>query len=207
MLRAVIFDLDGTLYDNRCLPVCLPIIEFFTFRLGYLARERKVRRQLRGCDFDTEEAFYDRLFHLILPKHPERARRWYLGHYLPLQARILRLFCRPDAWVEPKLRELRQQGVKLALYSDYAFASQKLRALGLDPGLFDLIVDAPSLGGLKPSAVCASQVLETLGVTPSEAVFVGDRDDCDAASARKVGAYSQLVSRHGRRVSFSPFPL
>lgn len=213
MLRAVIFDLDGTLYDNRRLHWYLPVVEFFALHLGYLWRERRARRTLRGvwCGAepvgqgpDEASGFFARLFPLVSARHPERAARWYRGHYLPLQVRILRRCCHVDAWVVPCLAALRQQGIRVALYSDYDFADAKLRALGLDPALFDLVVDAPSLGGLKPCAESAREVLRRLGVAADEAVFVGDREECDVATARNVGAHALLVSRRGGRAECSP---
>lgn len=193
--EAIIFDLDGTLYDNRCLPWLLPLAELFCLRLGYLARERKVRKGLKGENFGSEEAFYQRLFSAISPQHPERAERWYHSHYMPLQARILRWFCRPFPWVKPRLEELREQGIKVALYSDYGFAKEKLQALGIEPQLFDLIVDAPSLGGLKPSIESAQRLMQMLQVQTQATLIVGDRDDTDGETARRLGAAFEWKSK------------
>lgn len=205
MLRAVIFDLDGTLYDNRCLHWCLPVAELFALRLGYLGRERRARQTLRGVWCGAADGFFQRLLPLISTRHPERAARWYHGHYLPLQARVLRRCCHAYSWAVPCLTTLRAQGLRVALYSDYGCVADKLRALGLDPALFDLIVDAPSLGGLKPCAESAREVLRRLDVAADEAVIVGDREDCEVATARNVGAHPLLVTRQrGGEVLCSP---
>ena len=202
--KAVIFDLDGTLYDNRPLHWRLPLSELFRFRLMFLSRERKARRLLRGRAFEGEEAFYQALFSLISPRHPQQVAQWYHGHYLPLQARILRRHCQPDAWVKPRLQELRAQGIRTVLYSDYSHAREKLLALGLAPALFDLIVDAPALGGLKPCRQSAQRLLDQLRLPASDVLFVGDRRECDGESARQVGAhYLQVVRQHGE-VTFVP---
>ena len=203
MERAVIFDLDGTLYDNRCLHWMLPLCELFCLRLGFLRKERQSRKKVRTQDFADSEDFYAHFFHAISERHPDAVSRWYHHHYLPLQARILRLFCKADAWVLPRIQELRDQGVKTVLYSDYGYTEQKLRAIGIDPGMFDWVVDAPSLGGLKPNEQVTRRLLERIGVEPAQALFVGDRADCDAESARRVGARYQLVVRKGKEVSFS----
>lgn len=201
-LKAVIFDLDGTLYDNGRLFWMLPLSELLCLRLGYLGRERSSRKALRGQSFATREEFYQHLYSNISRRHPERAERWYNRHYMPLQTRLLQHFCKADAWVRPRLEQLRSQGIKVALYSDYDFAEQKLRALNLDPELFDLIAEAPTLGGLKPDRHLAQRVLDRLGVRADEAMFVGDREDTDVASALSVGARYQLLVRRGKEVSF-----
>jgi len=188
MQRAVIFDLDGTLYDNRPLHWLLPLVELCCMRLGYLARERKARRQMRGLHYGTEEAFYAALFAAIDPKHPEHAERWYRNHYMPLQVALLRRFCHPFGWVKARLESLHRNGILVALYSDYGSAQKKIEALGIAPQYFNLIADAPSLGGLKPSALSARRLLAKLGIQPEECLIVGDRDDTDGETARIVGA-------------------
>lgn len=195
MPRAVIFDLDGTLYDNRCLHWLLPLTELCCLRLGYLARERKARKLMYGQNYGTEEMFYQHLFGAISSHNPVQASQWYHRHYMPLQARILRHCCHPYAWVKARLAELRDKGILVVLYSDYGFAAQKLQALGIDPSSFDLIVDAPSLGGLKPSRESAEKLLQMLQLQPEEVLFVGDRDDCDAETARRIGAPYRLITR------------
>jgi len=195
MTKVVIFDLDGTLYNNSCLHWLLPLTELFCLKLGYLARERKARKQMRGKHYGTEEAFYEQLFLAIDHQHPECARRWYHGHYMPLQAKILRLFCRPYDWVNPRLQELQAQGMKVALYSDYGFAKEKIQALSIDSQLFTIITDAPSLGGLKPSSVSTQKLLDLLQAQPEETLIVGDRDDTDGETARQVGAQYKII--HG----------
>lgn len=193
--KAVIFDLDGTLYDNSCLMWMLPVAELCTGHIGYLKRERALRKAISTRHFGTEEAFYQELFHAISAQHPEQAERWYRQHYLPLQAGIIRRFRKPYPWVKPRLEALRQQGVRLVLYSDYGGTEKKLLALGIDPKTFDLIVDAPSLGGLKPNEENAHAILDKLQVQPEETLFVGDRDDCDGETARRVGADFELIKR------------
>ena len=82
----------------------------------------------------------------------------------------------------------------MAVYSDYGCVREKLEALHIDASQFEVLVDAPSLGLLKPSAKAAQRVLEMLNAKPETTLFVGDRDEKDGESARAVGAKFFLIN-------------
>lgn len=193
-VRAVVLDLDGTIYDKRGLAARL-VVSQLPF-LPLLAAEQKTRKALKGQSFGTEAAFYARFFDEMAagrPFSPRMARRWYFRRYMPAMVRIIGRSYRPQKWVEPLVTVCRQRGIGVAVYSDYGFVTEKLCALGLDPQSFDCVVSAPELGGLKPSAQTAAQVLQRLHAVPTDCLFVGDRIDTDGASARAVGAQFVLI--------------
>lgn len=202
-IKAAIFDLDGTLYDKRFLKLRIACHEIRTGYFWYLLRERSCRVLMRGRDYGNQSLFYEHFFHNISPQHPELAEKWYKEHYLPLQADILHNHYNQDSWVQARLEELHQKGIKCVVYSDYGYADEKLRAIGLDPSNFDAIFDAPSLGGLKPSRKSSLRLIEKLGLKPEEVIFVGDRVECDVAAAKKIGAKYEFLFRKGREVCFT----
>ena len=186
--RAVIFDLDGTLYDSARLPMHLILGD--PLHVLMLQAERKSRSLLAGRPFPSADAFYQSLFEEMgYRRHcaPEKARCWYEGRYMPLMTQLLARHYTMRPSLKEFLHTLRQQGVKLAVFSDYGSVEEKLRALKIDPEWFDLVTDAPTVGGLKPAAESFRAVCATLGVTPSEALMVGDRLDTDGEGALSVG--------------------
>ena len=192
MPGAIIFDLDGTLYDKSGLAGHLIRRALLQGRLGMLARERRARKELKGKSFGTEAAFYEALF-ARMSARPGRAARWYHGWYLPEMARQLRLHHRLRPWVQPLLEALAGQGIPVAVLSDYGAVREKLEALGLRPEAFRVVTDAPSCGGLKPCAAPFLAVAKALGVPPESCVVVGDRPDTDGAGARAAGMGFRLV--------------
>ena len=58
-IKAVIFDLDGTLYDKSRLPFRLIIRQILRGKLFMLKRERTVRKELKGIYFGDEAKFED----------------------------------------------------------------------------------------------------------------------------------------------------
>ncbi len=193
-VKAVVLDLDGTLYDKRRLAARLIASQLLFLPL--LAAEQRTRKALKGQFFGSEADFYTNFFRKMAKKRlfsVRLARWWYFRCYMPAMVRVLRRAYRPQAWVQPFIEACRQRKIAVAVYSDYGCVAEKLHALGFAPQQFDFVVSAPELGGLKPSAQAAAQVVERLQVASADCLFVGDRNDTDGASARTVGAQFFLI--------------
>lgn len=192
--QAVILDLDGTLYNKRRLPACL--IARNLFWLPLLWAERKTRRAMQGVFLGSKEAFYNEFFRRMAQGRsftPAMARWWYFWRYMPSMVAALKCRFRPQPWLGGFLTECRKRHLRIVVYSDYGFVDEKLMALGLHADMFEFVVSAPSLGGLKPSKECAMEVCRRLNIPPANCLFIGDRDDTDGASARAIGARFYLV--------------
>ena len=185
-IKAIIFDLDGTLYNKKGLPLRLILSDIPHMLM--LGNERKARKELMGRWFGDEQAYYDALYARVAElSHScvEAARDWYERRYMPQMQRLLRRHYHVEPWVEGMLADLRQKGIKTAVYSDYGCLRERLEALGFDCSWVDAVADAPSLGGLKPCRESTMRLCEILGVDPTETLMVGDRDDTDGESARR----------------------
>ena len=187
MARVVFFDLDGTLYENRELKWRMPLSAFggpgALRNLRLMAAERGCRRTIaRG---PQGLAGYDTLFSLMSSKTgvpAEQVREWFNGWYMPLMVRQIARHCKPREGVVERIEALRREGVRVAILSDYGFIGEKLDALGIDPGLFEALLDAPSLGGFKPSPDVFRAACQCLDCDPQDAIMVGDRPDTDGGS-------------------------
>ena len=182
--KAIIFDLDGTLYDKSGLAWRLMLSQSLRGHLFMLGHERDVRRRIRGVDFGDEQNFSTAFFSLF---HNPDAKEWFYRHYLPDTVAILRKHYHIAPWVESTVRRLRESGVKIAVFSDYSFVREKLEAIGFDPEWADYLFEAPALGGLKPCKESFEKICQAMDAQPSECLMVGDREDTDGAGARSVG--------------------
>ncbi|MFQ5567123.1 MAG: HAD family hydrolase, partial [Paracoccaceae bacterium] len=89
---------------------------------------------------------------------------------------------------------LRDRGCRIGAWSDYP-AVNKLAAMGLTADAVVSAVD-PEVDRMKPQPAGLERVLEQLGVSPEEALVIGDRDERDGAAARRLGCpYLLLVKR------------
>ena len=183
MLRAVIFDLDGTLYESRQFPLRLILSD--PFHIGCLAAERKCRKLLRDRHFESSREYYEALFTLMgkgSQKRTLKARDWFYNRYMPNQVRIIRDRFGAREGVKLMLKSLRDRGYKIALLSDYCFAKEKLAACGLSVSDFDAVWESPELGGLKPRREVFLKACAALGVKPAEALMVGDKMSTDGGA-------------------------
>jgi putative hydrolase of the HAD superfamily len=65
---------------------------------------------------------------------------------------------------------------------------------------FETVVRSVDVGVGKPDPAIIEFALERFGVTPDEAVLVGDSEEADVKAARAAGIQSVLLDRHGRSV-------
>lgn len=191
--RAVIFDLDDTLYR-----------EHDYVRSGFAAVAERLAREpgapgageLYGALIDEWQRHgRGRIFDAVTERFGLRVPVPELvGAYREHDPSALELY--PDA--ERALARLEAAGTLLAVLTDGMAAVQrrKLHALGLDRRIGCIVVcDDYGLDAWKPSAVPYRAALEQLGVAPTDAVYVGDNPNKDFIGARALGLATVRVRR------------
>ena len=189
-VKAVVFDLDGTLYDSAGLPFHLIVKELCRGRLGLLYSERCIRRKFAGKDFGSCEKLYEEFFKAMGKMcgcSARKAREWYFTVYMKDMVKALQRHFSARNGLESLLDRLEKKGIKTAVFSDYGCMERKMMALGIDCSRFSLIADSPSFGGFKPSVTSFRKLASALGLEPSEILMVGDRTDTDGDGAKACG--------------------
>lgn len=209
-IRAVLFDLDGTLYPKLGLRgfmlAELALAPLTGRSLGesradyrQLRGFRRIREELRGLE-DREpdlEGYQYREIGRRLGVDPaglrQRIDSWI--HRRPLK--YMRLVRRPG--LATLLAELRRSGLRLGVFSDYP-AADKLRAMGLAEA-FDLVLDAedPAVSALKPHPKGLLEAARRWGLRPAEVLYVGDRPEVDGGAAERAGMPCAILSRRAPR--------
>ena len=186
MIRAVLFDLDGTLYDRDAVVAAVTHEQVDTFRgrFGDVDRETLIARMLALDDHGyarRADVYRTLLAHMEVDT----------ALAADLEAHFWDCYCRhcecpQDA--ADTLRQLRASGRKLALVTNgpVEWQSRKLRTLGL-AGYFDEVLISEAEGIAKPDSRIFARALERLGVSAADAMFVGDHPEIDVAGAQDAG--------------------
>ncbi|NEQ49341.1 MAG: HAD family hydrolase [Leptolyngbya sp. SIO3F4] len=199
-LQAVIFDVDGTLYDLQKLyrRICLELIQYYSrhpcqlqdiWILHHFIQERE--KQTATLVTDLEKAQYEwaaQKTNTSCEKVRQVVKKWIFE--MPLK----HLYdCRkPDVL---KLFDiLPKQGIRIAIFSDYP-ARAKLACLGLSPQCIISSTD-PNINQLKPNPIGLLSVANQLDLPVQNCLFIGDRDDRDGECARRAGMPYLILDRN-----------
>ena len=197
-VRLVVFDVDGTLYDQRGLRFCMlremlhcSIRSRGIAFISILRAYRRIREELGDLlHEDFERELISRTAACVGCSEDQvrsTAEEW-------LERRPLRHLIRYRYPRLPELfRGLRKHGKKIGVFSDYP-ARKKLDALELDA---DVVICAgdEDVGVLKPHAKGLRVLMSQAAMNPAETLMIGDRPERDGLAAQAANVRVLIRSR------------
>jgi len=208
-IRAVLFDLDDTLFAHResveagihahraalggAFATAEPASEFARWNA---LEEQHYHRYLAG-EIDYLEQRRARARAFVAPYgvelDDEAALRWfadYTNHY--------RVSWILHGDVHACLAAIAPRTVGIITNGDLEFQTAKIIATGLDELIpLDNVVASGEVGVTKPDAGIFEHAARHLGVSPVEACYVGDRLHTDAIGAARAGLLGVWIDRRG----------
>lgn len=184
-MRAVLFDLDGTLHDRAA-----GLRRFVTDRAGRLglapeAMERFIRRFV---ELDAGgKVWKDRVYSGLRVEFD--ASSWPSTESLVDDyVQGFPEFAGEVAGASSLLMQLRKRGVKVAIVTNGRSDLQRavIESLGFD-SIVDAILISGDLGLRKPQREIFDRALGSVGAAPMEAIMVGDDLEADVRGALNVG--------------------
>lgn len=195
----VVFDVDGTLYDQRRLRFAmlrrLLAAAWQTRSLDTL-RTLRTFRHVREALGDQPQADFMRLQYARTAAQHNKTEgevRALTNEWMERQPLPFLGGCRYPH-LDALFAGLRDAGKQVAVFSDYP-ATDKLAALGLHANPVVCATDA-DIGRLKPDPSGLLAILRRTGVPAQRALMIGDRFDRDGMAASRAGM--RALIRAGR---------
>ncbi|AEH45954.1 HAD-superfamily hydrolase, subfamily IA, variant 1 [Thermodesulfatator indicus DSM 15286] len=203
--KAILFDLDGTLYYQA--PLRRQMLKELLLNLlrhpisGYqeLRIVQIFRQERENLRYYTPEKFSAPLEELqyILPaqklKIPEETVKKVVQKWIydrPLK--YLKDY--KISGLDEFLAACKARNIKIGVFSDYP-AEKKLKAMKINH-FIDLALCAtdPEINAFKPSPKGLEVAMKKLGLTPKELLYIGDHSEVDGLCAQKAGVTFILIS-------------
>ena len=186
MIRGVLLDLDGTLFDRDAAVRDLLDAQYSEFE-GDLRSIPRAAFTTRVADLD-DHGFRDKA-----EVYAQVAQEFRLAADLAADLvanfwQQYHRFCRPFAGVLQSLEELRRRGKRIAVVTNGRDVIQQgtIDALQLNH-LLDAVLISEVEGVRKPDRRMFEQAVARLGLVPSECCHVGDHPDVDVRGALAAG--------------------
>lgn len=204
-VRAVLFDLDDTLFDHQfCSRAGLTALQagfpslasepFDAFELRYRVLLEEVHLRVLSGELSPAEGRAERFLRFLSVASPASLAD--AARAAELYATAFRASRRPIAGAMELLHHLRPR-VKIGVVTNNVRAEQveKLQHLALD-ALIDVLVTSEDVGVAKPHPAIFQAALEQLACTPDQVVMVGDNWENDIVGASRLGIRSVWLNRY-----------
>lgn len=197
MIKAVVFDLDHTLFDRyETLRLAVPMFRE-KFKINSDVTDEYFAEELIWADKNYVHHGWKEIFgHLIKCDIFED-----VPEYNEYEAFLISCFKRVAVkfpFAIPTLRKIKDMGYKTGLItnSDPDVQERKLEMLGLYPYLDEIIISGAT-PYRKPQKEIFQLMADKLGVTTGEMMFVGDHPHFDVEGSRNAGCVPVWVKTTG----------
>lgn len=197
MIKLIIFDLDNTLTDFVSMKnYAIEAAVNGMIDAGLMFPRKRIEEEIFRI-YDQEGIEYQKVFNKLLIELIGEVDYKVLAAAIVAyrRAREATLVLYPH--VKQTLVELLKRGLKLAVISDAPRQEAWLRLCYLQlHHMFDLVLAFEDTGKRKPSPIPFKRALGELGVSPDEAMMLGDWPERDIVGASDIGIKT-VFARYG----------
>ena len=200
MIKAVVFDLDNTIYNyDECHIVAMKQLEEYVcdkyglnkvdFRKNFELAKVEVKKLLGNTGASHNRMLYMQIFLEKINQSPvEDALELY-----DIYCRALLEKMTPFKYVMPLMKQLKHRKIEIGILTDLTAHIQhrKIKKLCITEYI-DAIVTSEEVGAEKPSSIAFSRIIQKLHCNPQEILMIGDSQKKDIDGAVNVGMRGML---------------
>ena len=197
MIKAVVFDLDHTLFDRYAtIKKLVPQLRKH-FDLGDGITDEYFIQELSYADKHYVHKGWEGIYNHLVSKGIFRTLPGF-AEYTEIVLRHFKHIAEKYDFAEPTLKKIKSKGYKIGLITNGSHELQykKLGKLELTD-LFDEIIVSGDTPYQKPDERIFLMMAERMGIAPQEMMYVGDHPLNDVEGSRKAGCVSVWVKTTG----------
>ncbi len=199
MIKAILFDLDGTLlpmdldvfiksYFNGITKKICPSDPAHAKQLGTAVWEATLAMLHNSGELTNEEVFWNSFHTITAGSFADKLHlfdEFYLNEYESLQS-----LCEFQSEASEIIALVRELGFRVVLATNPVFpriaVDSRLHWAGVEPSSFEYITTFSNSHYAKPNPAYYAEIADTLGLLPEECLMVGN-DTGDDMAARQIG--------------------
>lgn len=182
MIKAVVFDLDNTIYNyDECHIVAMKQLEEYVcdkygvnkvdFRKNFELAKVEVKKLLGNTGASHNRMLYMQIFLEKINQSPvEDALELYDIYWRAMLEKMT-----PFKYVMPLMKQLKHRKIEIGILTDLTAHIQhrKIKKLCITEYI-DAIVTSEEVGAEKPSSIAFSRIIQKLHCNPEEILMIGD---------------------------------
>lgn len=201
--KAIIIDMDGTLYYQKPVRICMAM-ELFLYYLLHFNKIKelfilKKYREIREKESSYKDLnFINNQYEIIAKKfnvnseYVDKIVKFWM-YEKPLKY----IFKYADKKLLEAINKLKNNKIEIIIYSDYP-VKQKLEVLDLNVN-YTFSANDKEILCLKPNPKAIKSIMKRINLIPKDVLFLGDRYEKDGKSAQNVGMDYYILSSSRRK--------